>query len=82
MTEPRTAGRPNILWVSVEDINPLLGCYGDRYARTPNVDALAAEGIRYTNARTPWRRCAPCPAPPSSPGWRRSRSAPTTTAPG
>ena len=52
MSEPRTPGRPNILWVSVEDINPLLGCYGDRYARTPNLDALAAEGIRYTNAHS------------------------------
>ena len=52
MNEPRTAGRPNILWVSVEDINPLLGCYGDRYARTPNLDALAADGIRYTNAHS------------------------------
>ena len=52
MSEPRTAGRPNILWVSVEDINPLLGCYGDRYARTPNLDALAADGIRYTNAHS------------------------------
>ena len=52
MSEPRTSGRPNILWVSVEDINPLLGCYGDRYARTPNLDALAADGIRYTNAHS------------------------------
>ena len=52
MSEPRTAGVPNILWVSVEDINPLLGCYGDRYARTPNLDALAAEAIRYTNAHS------------------------------
>ena len=52
MSEPRTPGQPNILWVSVEDINPLLGCYGDRYARTPNLDALAAEGIRYTNAHS------------------------------
>ena len=52
MSEPRTPGRPNILWVSVEDINPLLGCYGDRYARTPNLDALAADGIRYTNAHS------------------------------
>ncbi len=52
MSEPRTPGRPNILWVSVEDINPLLGCYGDRYARTPNIDALAADGIRYANAHS------------------------------
>ena len=52
MSESRTAGRPNILWISVEDINPLLGCYGDRYAKTPNLDALAAAGIRYANAHS------------------------------
>ena len=52
MSESRAAGRPNILWISVEDINPLLGCYGDRYAATPNLDALAAAGIRYANAHS------------------------------
>ena len=39
--------RPNILWLSAEDISPLLGCCGDRFAHTPNLDRLAAEGIRY-----------------------------------
>ena len=34
--------RPNILWVSFEDTNPFYGCYGDRVARTPNLDRLAA----------------------------------------
>ena len=52
MSESRAGGQPNILWVSVEDINPLLGCYGDSYATTPNLDALAAEGIRYANAHS------------------------------
>ena len=55
VSEACTARRPNVLWVSVEDINPLLGCYGDRYARTPNLDALAAEGIRYTNTIVVYR---------------------------
>ena len=37
--------RPNILWLVSEDNSPLLGCYGDPLARTPNLDALAAKGI-------------------------------------
>ena len=37
--------RPNILWLVSEDNGPFLGCYGDRLARTPNLDALAAKGI-------------------------------------
>ncbi len=40
--------RPNILWISVEDISANLGCYGDDYAVTPNLDRLAKQGIRYT----------------------------------
>jgi len=42
--------RPNILWITSEDNSPLLGCYGDEQAHTPNLDKLAAEGVRYRNA--------------------------------
>lgn len=42
--------RPNILWLVSEDNNPLLGCYGDSFATTPNLDNLASEGVTYTNA--------------------------------
>ncbi len=51
--------RPNILWVSCEDTSPDLGCYGDKYAVTPNIDKLAAEGVRYTNAYAHAGVCAP-----------------------
>ena len=44
------ADHPNILWLSTEDMSPNLGCYGDQQARTPHIDQLAAEGIRYANA--------------------------------
>jgi N-sulfoglucosamine sulfohydrolase len=54
----QAAKRPNILWISVEDISPNLGCYGDKYASTPNVDRLAAQGVRYTQAFTPAGVCA------------------------
>ena len=54
------ADRPNILWISAEDINAHLGCYGDEHAITPNLDQLASEGIRYTHAFTTAGVCAPC----------------------
>ncbi len=44
------ADRPNILWITSEDNSPYLGCYGDAQARTPHLDQLAADGIRYRNA--------------------------------
>lgn len=51
--------RPNILWISIEDSSPQLGCYGDRLAITPNVDRLATEGVRFTNAYSVIGVCAP-----------------------
>jgi N-sulfoglucosamine sulfohydrolase len=57
--ESATNQRPNILWISCEDISPDLGCYGDTYAVTPNIDKLAAEGVRYTNVYAHAGVCAP-----------------------
>ncbi|MBC8352357.1 MAG: sulfatase-like hydrolase/transferase [Planctomycetes bacterium] len=54
------ADRPNIVWVSCEDISAHLGCYGDLYATTPNIDQLASEGVRYTHAFVAAGVCAPC----------------------
>jgi uncharacterized sulfatase len=51
--------RPNILWITCEDISPNLGCYGDGYAVTPNLDRLATESTRYTAAFAPIGVCAP-----------------------
>ncbi len=51
--------RPNILWISAEDLSPDLGCYGDTYSRTPNLDKLASQGVRYTNAFSSAPVCAP-----------------------
>jgi uncharacterized sulfatase len=51
--------RPNILWISSEDHGPQMGCYGDKFATTPNVDKLAARGMIYTRV---WS-CAPVCAP-------------------
>ena len=52
--------RPNILWISCEDISAHLGCYGDPHAITPNLDQMATEGVRYSNAFTAAGVCAPC----------------------
>ncbi|MCU0461201.1 MAG: sulfatase [Bacteroidales bacterium] len=54
--------RPNILWISTEDMSPHLGCYGDKVAKTPNIDRLASQGIRYTNVYTTAAISAPCRA--------------------
>lgn len=50
---------PNILWISVEDSSPRFGCYGDSLARTPHIDGLAAQGVRYPNAFATAGACAP-----------------------
>lgn len=54
------ADRPNILWLSCEDISAHLHCYGYPNARTPNLDRLAEQGTRYTNAFVTAGVCAPC----------------------
>ena len=51
--------RPNLLWISCEDISSHLGCYGDPFATTPNLDALASESVRFTHAFTCHGVCAP-----------------------
>jgi len=51
--------RPNILWITSEDNSPLLGCYGDKFANTPNLDRLAADGVLYKNAFANAPVCAP-----------------------
>ncbi|UCD51607.1 MAG: sulfatase [Phycisphaerales bacterium] len=45
-----TRPRPNILMIVSEDNGPELGCYGDPYARTPHLDQLAANGVRFNRA--------------------------------
>ena len=41
------ADPPNILWIYLEDVSGWFGCYGDEIIETPNIDALAASGIRF-----------------------------------
>jgi arylsulfatase A-like enzyme len=52
--------KPNILWVTIEDTSPqFVGCYGNKDARTPVIDNLAAEGVRFTNAFSTGTVCSP-----------------------
>ncbi len=44
------AKKLNVLWLVSDDLGVEAGCYGDKAVSTPNVDRLAAEGVRYTHA--------------------------------
>jgi N-sulfoglucosamine sulfohydrolase len=51
--------RPNILLLMAEDMSARVGAFGDPVAVTPHLDALAAQGVRYTNTFTTAGVCAP-----------------------
>jgi arylsulfatase A-like enzyme len=50
---------PNIIWITSEDHGPHLGCYGDKFARTPNIDKLAKKGMIYKMCWSNAPVCAP-----------------------
>ena len=55
-----TAKLPNILWIVSEDNSAYFtGCYGNKFATTPNIDKFASEGFLYTRAYCPNAVCAP-----------------------
>ena len=49
----------NVIWISVEDMGPVLSAYGNNTIHTPNIDRLANEGVKYTNAYATVGVCAP-----------------------
>ena len=51
--------KPNVLFIAVDDLRPFLGCYGDKNAHTPNIDAMAKRGVTFYNAMC----TAPCCGP-------------------
>ncbi len=75
------ADTPNILWITAEDMSPTLGCYGDDYSISPNIDRLAADGVTYDNAFatapvcSPSRSCLINGLPATSQGTQQMRSA-------
>lgn len=50
--------RPNIVWIFVEDMNDWMGCYGDETVPTPNIDSIAARGVRFDRAYMPAGVCS------------------------
>ena len=56
----KTESEPmNIVWISCEDMGPILSSYGNTSINTPNIDRLAKEGVKYTNAYSTVGVCAP-----------------------
>lgn len=51
--------RPNVLFIAVDDLKPLLGCYDDAVAKTPHMDRLAARGTTFLNAHCQQAVCGP-----------------------
>lgn len=55
----QAAERPNVLLICVDDLKPVLGCYGNRVVKSPNIDRLAARGMRFDLAYCNQAVCAP-----------------------
>ena len=51
--------KPNVLFIALDDLRPALACAGDPYAKTPNIDALAASGTAFTRAYCQQAVCSP-----------------------
>src|SRR5215211_683829 len=55
----RAAERPNVLLICVDDLKPMLGCYGDSGVKSPNIDALAGRGVQFNRAYCNQAVCSP-----------------------
>jgi arylsulfatase A-like enzyme len=58
--EARAAGKPNVIIITVDDLGWTdLACFGSKYYETPNIDRLAAQGMRFTDAYAACAVCSP-----------------------
>lgn len=53
------SGKPNVLFIAIDDLRPELGCYGSEIAITPHIDRLSAKGVRFENAYCQLAVCNP-----------------------
>ena len=58
ITELSAANKPNIILFVTDDESPIAGCYGNKVIKTPELDALAAEGTRFTEAFATTASCS------------------------
>ena len=59
LTFTASAEKPNILFIAIDDLKPMFGCYGNTLVKTPHVDKLAEEGTVFLNAHCQQSVCAP-----------------------
>lgn len=52
-------GKPNILFIAIDDLRPELGCYGSPIAKSPHIDRLASEGLKFNRAYCQQAICSP-----------------------
>ncbi|QZT37898.1 sulfatase [Halosquirtibacter xylanolyticus] len=51
--------KKNVLFIAVDDLKPILGCYGNSFIKTPNIDRLGKRGVVFTNNHCQQAVCAP-----------------------
>ena len=59
VTSVGSASHPNVLLICVDDLKPAIGCFGDRQAKTPNIDKLASRGVLFERAFCNQAVCSP-----------------------